>query len=175
VELTDAAAAWTGSELVVFGASLRLTDNRPATATAIGAAYNPRTGTWRRLPDSALSPQASTAVWSGREIIAWDYNADASAYNPALDRWRPLPKVPIDPGECLPRSVALHGRIAVVGQFCATLVTFDPTRDEWQPVARDDQAGWWLELIPAGSVVLVLRRDMITTTAEGILAFHPPA
>jgi hypothetical protein len=174
VELTDAAAVWTGTELIVFGAKLSPADNSPATNTAIGAAYNPSTGKWRRLPDSALSPQASTASWSGTEMIAWDYLGNAAAYDPVLDRWRLLPAVPVGPAECIPRSVALDGRIAVVGEFCGVMVTFDAGRDVWRPVPGPARVDWWLELVAATPVVLVLGRDT-NTPDEGLLAYRPSA
>ena len=49
--------------MIVFGAALH-GGNVPETETAIGAAYDPSTDRWRRLPDSPLSPQASTAAWT---------------------------------------------------------------------------------------------------------------
>jgi hypothetical protein len=172
VELTDASAVWTGTELVVFGAKLSVADNSPATSTAIGAAYNPNTDRWRPLPASSLSPQANTASWSGTELIAWDYQARAAAYDPGRDRWRPLPDVPVDPAECVPRSVALDGRAAVLGEFCGHLVTFDAGRDAWRPVRYQALVGWWLELVPAAPAVLVLGQDL-SRAGIGLLAYRP--
>jgi hypothetical protein len=173
VELTDAAAVWTGTEFIVFGAKLSPADNSPATTHAIGAAYNPTTNRWRRLPGSALSPQASTAAWSGTEMIAWDYLADAAAYDPALDRWRRLPGVPVEQAECIPRSIALRARTAVVGEVCGAMVTFDAGRDRWQPVPGPARVDWWLELVAAGPAVLVLGRKL-NAGDEVLLAYRPP-
>jgi hypothetical protein len=173
VEVSDATAVWTGTELIVFGAKLSLADNSPATGTAVGAAYNPATDRWRRLPASTLSPQASTAAWSGTEVIAWDYEARAAAYDPARDRWRSLPTPPVEPAECIPRSVALDGPIAVIGEFCGRMITFDAGRDRWRPVSSSTvYDGWWLELVAAYPVVLVLGHNP-NTSDSGMLAYRP--
>jgi hypothetical protein len=151
IGLTDATAAWTGDEMIVFGAELD-GNNVPSTPTAIGAAYDPVTDTWRRLPDSPLSPQASTAVWTGQELIAWDYLLGAAAYDPAADSWRALPDVPLDTMECYPRSVVV-GEI-VFGDYCGQLAVYDTADGRWYEVARPGER--WFQLVPAGPVVLVL-------------------
>lgn len=167
IEVSDAVAVWTGREMIVFGAALSRVNNAPATPTAIGAAYDPATDTWRSLPASQLSPQASTAAWNGRELIAWDYEAAAEAYDPDRDVWRSLPRVPFHPMECLPRSV----RVAafVVGEFCGRLAVFDGVR--WRDVSRAELNGWWL-LAPAGPVVLVLGRGD-TGGPPALFAYRP--
>ena len=172
IELTDASAVWTGTELIVFGAKLSVADNSPATSTAVGAAYDPNTDRWRKLPASSLSPQANTASWNGTEMIAWDYQASAAAYDPVRDRWRRLPAVPVDPAECVPRSVALDGRAAVVGEFCGHLVTFDAGRDAWRPAPDRGLVDWWLELVPAPPAVLVLGQN-VNGAGAGLLAYRP--
>jgi hypothetical protein len=170
VELSDAVAVWTGREMIVFGALLSVADNAPATRTAIGAAYNPVTDTWRRLPDSDLSPQASTAAWNGREMIAWDYQSGAAAYDPAEDRWRPLPGVPIAPAEGYPRSVSVGDR--VFGEFNGTLVVHTAATDSWQVLPRPAPGDWWLELAPAAPVLLVLGQQG-SSGSTTLLAYRP--
>jgi hypothetical protein len=49
--------------MIVFGAALH-GGNFPETPTAIGAAYNPASDTWRRLPESDIDPNANTAAGS---------------------------------------------------------------------------------------------------------------
>jgi len=60
-----AAAAWTGREMVVFGA--------PAAGGAgpdIGAAYHPTTNRWRRIALTPLSQrQQMSSTWTGHERI----------------------------------------------------------------------------------------------------------
>jgi hypothetical protein len=132
IELTDAVAVWTGKEMIVFGASL---DNRNfgRTEYAVGAAYDPLTDSWRRLPDSHLLPQATTAAWDGKELIAWDYGLEAQAYEPAADTWRDLPSVPLDASECYPGSVAVGSYI--VGDYCGAMVEHQTGRG-WNLLAR---------------------------------------
>lgn len=163
VRLTDATAVWTGDELVIFGAALH-GGNRARTPFAIGAAYDPKRNRWRKLPDSHLSPQASTAAWNGREMIAWDYGNRSQAYDPRSNSWRDLPRVPLDSGECTPESVSVGS--VIVGDYCGYLVTF--YEGQWR---REESSGptKYMEnlidrrksfsgpiLISAGDVVLVV-------------------
>ena len=53
IALKSPSAAWTGSQMIVFGSS-------------IGASYDPHTNTWQRLPPSTLAPEASSVGWIGR-------------------------------------------------------------------------------------------------------------
>jgi hypothetical protein len=166
IEVSDAVAVWTGREMIVFGAALSPTNNAPATPTAIGAAYDPATDTWRSLPASRLSPQASTAAWNGRELIAWDYETVAGAYDPDRAVWRSLPRVPFGPMECYPRSAPVAA--FVVGEFCGRLAVFDGVR--WRDISRTELDGRWL-LTPAGPVVLVLGSD--TGGPPAMFAYRP--
>ena len=166
IDVSDAVAVWTGREMIVFGAALSPANNAPGTPTAIGAAYDPATDTWRSIPPSQLSPQASTAAWNGRELIAWDYETAAGAYDPDRDTWRSLPRVPFDPMECLPRSAAVA--TSVVGEFCGRIAVFDGVR--WRDVSRAELDGWWL-LAPADPAVLVLGND--TGGPPTLFAYRP--
>lgn len=89
----DHVAAWTGTEMLVFGG------RDAARAFGDGAAFDPRTGTWRPLSlDGAPSPRSSPgAVWTGRELVVvaghgsqGEPRDDAFAYDPATNAWRPL-------------------------------------------------------------------------------------
>jgi hypothetical protein len=171
IEVSDATAVWTGREMIVFGAELSTSNNAPATPTAIGAAYDPATDTWRRLPDSPLSPQANTAAWTGRELVAWDYQMAAAAYDPDADAWRPLPSVPIRALECYPRSVRVGGR--VVGEFCGSMVVYDAGARRWSDVSKADLAGWWLEMVPAGASAFVFGLD-VAGGPPRMWAYRPP-
>jgi hypothetical protein len=170
VELSDAVAVWTGTEMIVFGATLSMSSNSPATVSAIGAAYNPSSDTWRHLPDSPLSPQASTAAWSGRELLAWDYLGQVAAYDPNGSGWRRLPDLPFEPGECVPTSVAIERRL--IGNFCGSMMSFDSAGQGSQVITRAGLADRWLELIAAGPVLLVLGRE-VSGGAQSFLAHKP--
>lgn len=129
--LNEATLAWTGEEMVVFGARLD-GNNWSDTDHARGAAFDPRTSTWRVLPPHPFSPQASTAVWSGRELVVWDYELRAAAYDPAADAWRPLPDLPLDFSECYPKGAAGGG--LVLAWHCGRAVLLDPAAGAWREV-----------------------------------------
>ncbi len=170
IELTDSTAVWTGAEMIVFGAALD-GGNHAETPTAIGAAYDPANNTWRRIADSDLSPQASTAAWNGREMIAWDYNNASAAYDPAADVWRPLPRVPLDAGECSPQSVAVGS--FVFGDYCGGRVLFDTEDEAWRDLDRRDLAGWAVELIPAAPAFVLLAHNYGDGSSSRMLAYRP--
>jgi hypothetical protein len=178
IELTDGSAVWTGEEMVVFGAALD-NNNHAQTDTDIGAAYDPTTDRWRRILDSALSPQAATAAWPGSdEMIAWDYDQAAAAYDPRSDTWRDLPRVPLQFAECYPHSVAIPGY--VFGDFCGELVTFSVAEDRWREVTHDEIRGWVTEPAAAGSAFLVMAHPLELSEEPGVtfdtkmLAYVPP-
>jgi hypothetical protein len=131
--LNEATAAWTGDELIVFGARLD-GNNWSDTEHARGAAFDPATDEWRVLPPYPFSPQASTAVWTGNELIVWDYELRAAAYDPARNEWRPLPKLPLDFSECYPDGALGDG--LVLAWHCGEAVLLDLATDSWRPVER---------------------------------------
>ena len=96
IEPTDATAVWTGREMTVFGATL-YGGNFPETETetAIGAAYDPVTDTWRRIANSNLSPQAFTDSWNGTEMIPWDYLNDAAARSFTIEITSQIESTPV--------------------------------------------------------------------------------
>lgn len=170
IELTDATAVWTGREMIVFGAGLH-GGNKPDTDTAIAAAYDPTADTWRRLPASELSPQASTAAWDGKKLIAWDYLNDAAAYDPATGLWRSLARVPLDNYECSPRSVSVQPY--VFGDYCGLMAVYDRADETWHDISRSDLAGMGFTSVAADPVILLIGRD-VDTHAEAMFAYRPP-
>ena len=157
IEITDGSAVWTGAEMVVFGAALD-SNNHADTRTDIGAAYHPATDSWRRIPDSTLSPQAVTASWAGDEMIAWDYDQASAAYDPIADSWRALPDVPIAFSECYPHSVAIPG--SVLGDFCGRSVIYSATADRWREITDAAIDGWVVEQAAAGSGYFVMAHPL---------------
>jgi N-acetylneuraminic acid mutarotase len=69
IALKSPSAAWTGSQVIVFGSS-------------IGASYDPHTNTWQRLPPSTLAPEASSVAWIAGKLVAWDYEGNTQDYSP---------------------------------------------------------------------------------------------
>jgi hypothetical protein len=92
------AGAWTGSELVVAGGSARTTGGTTKVFRS-GAAYNPATGTWRRLPPMPHPRYGAQALWDGKEVLFLGGHrapgtspaTSGMAYNPATGTWRNLP------------------------------------------------------------------------------------
>jgi hypothetical protein len=169
IKLTDATAVWTGREMIVFGAALH-GGNFPETETAIGAAYDPAADTWRRLPDSELYPNASTAAWNGEELVAWDDLHETAAYDPAGDRWRTPPKVPLEEHGCCPDSIAVDGY--VFGNYGGQMAVFDSAEDVWRDISRPQLAGMGFELVAADPVVLLLGWNG-ETKEQRMLAYRP--
>lgn len=131
--LNEATAAWTGDELIVFGSQLD-GNNWSETEHARGAAFNPATEEWRVLPSHPFSPQASAAVWTGHELVAWDYELRAAAYDPVRDQWQPLPDLPLDFSECYPEGAVSDG--LVLAWHCGEAALLDLANDSWRPVDR---------------------------------------
>ena len=108
VGLNLATGAWTGTEMIVFGSLLNHL-NRARTRRAVGAAYDPVADSWRELPTSPLSPQASSGGWIADRFIAWDYTMRAARYSPRSDSWRILSRPPVSASECYPDSAVFDG------------------------------------------------------------------
>jgi hypothetical protein len=79
-------AAWTGTEMLVFGLT--------------NGAYNPVTNTWRPIAPYSR-PVGAVRVWTGHQVIMWGggccggANSDGAAYTPATNSWRDLPPSPL--------------------------------------------------------------------------------
>lgn len=132
--LNEASATWTGEEMVVFGALLDH-NNQSTTRYAGGIAYDPEADRWRELPDFPLSPQASSVAWTGKEVLAWDYELAAGAYDPTRDAWRELPSLPLRFGECAPRS-AVTAEV-VLAWYCGLGALFEIATGQWHPMSRE--------------------------------------
>jgi len=160
---------WTGQEMVVVGSRL---DNNNASRSryATGLAYRPATDAWRALPRVKLSPQASTAVWTGSKVLAWDYDLRAAIYDPKRDSWRRLPRPPVDSCESYPDGAATDRM--VLAQGCGHAL--------W-----DTQAGKWIKVEPkknryyghgrvvAAGPVFLMAGATHESDANGLVAYNP--
>lgn len=116
------------------------------------------------IADYPLSPQASSAAWTGEELVAWDYELRAGAYDPARDAWSKLPDLPLHFAECYPQS-ARAGEV-LIAWFCGQGATAGLT-GSWH---RMPQApGEVYDPVSAGDVVLFLS----ARHAPGLWAFKP--
>lgn len=149
------ASVWTGRELLIHS---------PYTGRSVGAAYNPTTRTWRRLPPAPGVIQnvegGHHAVWTGTEMLTWGMlNA---AYNPATDRWRPIGRV----GPAGPSVVVWTGLQVVTwgggccGGYSADGAAYPPATDSSQPLPASPLAGRHTTGVWTG-------REMIVVGGEG--------
>ena len=107
-----AAAVWTGREALIIGGSDAPPtppgagggDSRERPPLLDGAAFNPRTGSWRRIADAPRGTGflASTAVVGGTVYVTAPRNTDHRraqtgllAYRLASDRWKSIPPPPM--------------------------------------------------------------------------------
>lgn len=140
---------WTGEEMIVFGSELN-NNNNSRTNTPIGAAYNPATNQWRKLPSVQMSPQASAIAWTGDEMIAWDYELTAYAYEPQADQWRDINDVPLEFSECYPSTAATREHL--LAYFCGASAVLNLQTETWSEVKTPLLYG---RPVAAGSVFLL--------------------
>ncbi len=96
-----AASAWTGSELLIWGGA---SGSDPMTdPLADGAAYDPASDTWRRLPEAPIGARSPlVSVWTGSQLLIWGEGParspggamDGAAYQPETDSWSTIPQAP---------------------------------------------------------------------------------
>ena len=142
-------SVWTGTEMLVFGRhSTRAQDGAVLKRADVGAAYDPTSDTWRRLP----SPGTSTSfmgydsVWTGKEMLVWGQGIH-EAFNPVTNQWRRLPGSPL---------LSIHDGFGIViwtgrdligwgggccGDAFADGVAYSPTANAWRKIAPSPLAG----------------------------------
>ena len=135
------AAVWTGRQMLVAGGTIpgagsaRLTD---------GAAYNPTTRRWQRIPDAPQAARglASTAVWTGRQMLVWAGNspdgpAVGAIYDPAKWSWRMMATSPLGPRESYTtvwtgRELLIYGGSSGDGIATPAAAAYNPASDRWR-------------------------------------------
>jgi hypothetical protein len=140
-----AAAAWTGTEMLVWGGH----NDRGPNLTD-GAAYDPGTDRWRTISPAPLRSSYDLAsVWTGTEwwVAAGLRNGvDVAAYDPAADNWRTLPST--RPAN---RNVQLFwtGTEVLLTDTDGGLFSIEPNDEEWQsePVDFLGPTSWTGELL----------------------------
>lgn len=133
-------AAWTGTELIVWGgwATRGAAANFEFFAAADGAAYDPATDAWRTIAASPLAGRSRPIMaWTGDELLVvggfdgqFQGLADAAAYDPLTDQWRELPRVP---------DAAVGGyawawtgsELVVIAADGSAAAAYDPASDAW--------------------------------------------
>jgi hypothetical protein len=156
VDLSQADAVWTGREAVLLGAYLASSDNASRTQTAVGAAFDPSSMSWRSLPASDLDPQATTAVWDGAHVVALDYLLGGSLFDPyGVQTWSRMPRMPFNACEGYPQAAASHG--VVLAQFCGDTGTLSSGDELWHVTGQGELPyGFDLSPIAAGDAFVLL-------------------
>jgi hypothetical protein len=160
-------AVWTGQEMVLWGG--RLTAFETERYDGEGAAYDPASDMWRKLPRGPLpAGYDAMGVWTGREVIVLatpmgeepqgrPRQAQAAAYDPSTDSWRKLAQPPMA-AYVSPPAVFLEGRMFLlsdggpvdggeVNGYSRPYETggvYDVSADEWRahgdvPPLRDEE------------------------------------
>ncbi len=94
----DAAVAWTGEELMVWGGDIEAANQGlpgPDRHYGAGAAYNPATREWRRMADGPVPTNAETplAVATDRGVVI-ARGTSVALWDPKTNTWRKLDDAP---------------------------------------------------------------------------------
>ena len=155
-------AVWTGDEMIVWGGYL--TAYNRERYDGAGAAYEPETDTWRKLPRGPL-PAGYDAMggWTGEEVLVMstpmgnepeDYPKfdELAAYDPETNTWRSLARPP-QVSYVSPPVAFVDGKLCVLslggtvdggevngyGKDYETGGIYDYATDRWTPQADPPQ------------------------------------
>ena len=175
--LNLASGVWTGTRVLVFG-SLLNGGNHADTSTSVGETYDLATDRWREIAPSNLSPQATSAMWAGGRLVAWDYNDRWQTYDPARDRWSATARMPLGFSECYPDSVLVG--TAMFAFFCGQAALYDAATNAWSKVRggmlaetiyskayKSDIKLWRFADMAAGGDVVYFEAEGISLTKNG--------
>jgi hypothetical protein len=134
----DAVTAWTGSEAIVLGGDVdgfcgpNASCARPAESAADGAAYDPRTETWRSIAEAPYPVSGGTARAVAGSTVYLVHDDRLLSYDASEDAWSVSPPAP--EGADLGSPAALDdGTVVVVdGERTAG----EPSGQVYDPVAR---------------------------------------
>jgi N-acetylneuraminic acid mutarotase len=151
-----AAAAWTGSRMMVWGGL----DASSAAAFADGASYDPARDRWDVLPAGPLQGRwATSSAWAGDRMVVVDGRpgsagafSDGAAYDPVGRAWRRIAPVPLT-ARSWPNVVAVGPNVFVWAGF-ADLSSPVPDAPLADGALYDVRADRWLALppLPVGAV-----------------------
>ena len=177
-----AASVWTGKELVYWGGDTDF----GSTHHADGAAYDPGTRRWRRIPSGPLSGRSTPgAVWTGTEVVLWGgspASGDGAAFDPEAGTWRALPPAPLSPRA--PVAAVWTGQeVLVWGNASRNWrandgAAYEPAADRWRPLPpaplalNTAQAVWTGEEMVVFGAHLDRNNASRTEHAQGI-AYRP--
>jgi hypothetical protein len=141
-ERGDAASAWTGKVLIVWGG--QTSDNRFRND---GAAYDPTSHTWTRLPESPLSGRVGAlSAWVNDSFIVWGgyddgnghHATDGARYDLGSGGWTKLPPAPISSYSWAQLVVAQDQAVLLSAsqndQPIVRADAYDPISNSWRPM-----------------------------------------
>lgn len=187
----DHVAAWTGTEMLVWGGNPGNPTPYGKNEFTDGALYNPVTERWRPMATFPLHGRfAAAVVWTGELLVVWGGAraehgddppplADGAAYDPDTNRWSRLPDAPIA-GRLFPLAAAVDGDVLISWGFTGPGsppafdgARYDPDTERWTPVAPAPESDdpWCFDL--AGCVG-VDTGNRVVFAGEG-LVYDPAA
>ena len=150
---SDAAIAWTGSELFVYGGRQMRSYDEPGEYFNAGALYNPMSDTWRVAASWDGRPRSgAAAVWTGTEVIVYgggvrvgeappegdltETYSDAAAYDPQTNSWRSLASGPEAANSCCTAAIAMWRGDSMFVWYADPFggpyfAIYDPGADRW--------------------------------------------
>ena len=135
-------AAWTGQEMLVYGGT-----SQGITGAKGGGLYDPRTDTWRAIPDA--SGQGNTQyVWAGDRLFSWSSESNvavARVFDPRTGSWSKLTSPPASMGSPSATALAWTGQYVVVWSGSAGSQT-----GAFYHVARNTWTSLPIEAAPSG-------------------------
>lgn len=189
---SDAATAWTGSELLVWGGYEYVGgDEDPG---ADGFVFDAAVRRWEPMPPSPLEGRSgSSFAWTGGELLIWGgwdggfrdppYLGDGAAYDPIARTWRMLPAAPI--GARTAFSVWTGTEMIVWGSTDRAArrvdgAAYDPMSNTWRTIAdgptnlTDGSAVWTGDEMIVFGAALDGNNHADTSTAIAV-AYDPEA
>jgi len=135
-----ATAAWTGSEMLVVGGvsdAVPTTRAGQQTVQEQGAAYDPSSNRWRRLPDAPVCVDGIGAWTGGELVVAGNCSGSPlqlAAFDPARNSWSRLPS----PSEAS-QVVAASGTLYSWNGGSNRGERFDASARKWSPLPAIDE------------------------------------
>jgi hypothetical protein len=163
--------AWTGSELLVWSGW------NNAKMLPSGAAYNPATNAWRKLPNQKTSARREDSLWTGTELWMWDSAVRGEemprrghAYNPEKNEWRDLAILPDDHGWARSMGRCADGAIFVGRESHdvdgCVVWRYEPRADLWEPSAPPPR-------VPGDPTIVECDGRVIVRIGESIFEYLP--
>ena len=193
------AAVWTGKELLVWGGGGLGTMYPPSFAD--GAAYDPATARWHRLPPAPLGARAGmAAVWTGTRAFFFGggYTSgprgsthlfgDGATYNPTTRTWRLLPPSPLSPRSGATATWTGHDVIVFGGDDANGMTLdgaiYDPSTRTWAllpafpvrtfPPVRNAPPGITVHDGPVGTTAVWTGRELLVWVDYQTFSYPAP-